>query len=95
MGKGWGYGKNYDILTYNSFNIVYDDDKIKVYNANIIYIGYLNIKIILTKNTKDKRVILKYEGRQSRYYDYNNIGLKDLISEIKNKLLDDYWEEVV
>ena len=95
MGKGWGYGKNYDILTYNSFNIIYDDDKMKVYDANIIYMGYINIKIIHDKSTKDKRVILKYKGRQNKYYDYKNISLKDLILEIKNKLLDDYWEEVV
>ena len=95
MGKGWGYGKNYDILTYNSFNIVFDDEKMKVYNANIIYMGYLNIKIIHTKSTKEKRVILKYKNRQSKYYDYNNVSLKDLIVEIKNKLLDDYWEWVV
>lgn len=95
MGKGWGYGNNYDLLNYSKFNKVYENEKLKVYQANIIYMGDLNIKIIHNKDTKGKRVILKYKNRPGKYYDYNNITLNDLISKIESKLLDDYWEEVI
>lgn len=94
MGKGWGYGKNYDLLNYSKLSKVFENAKMKVYKANIIYIGYLAVTIIHNKSNNDKRVILKYENKHSKYYDFKNISLKNIIREIENKLLDDYYLRV-
>ena len=94
MSKGWGYGKNYDLLNYSKLNKVFENDKMKVYKANIIYVGYLDITIIADKNNNNKRVILKYENKPSKYYDYKNISVKNIIKKIENKLLDDYYLRV-
>ncbi len=63
MGKGWGYGKQNELLSYNKFKIKFENESIKVYEASIIYMGYLTIKIIHNKTNKDKNIILKYENK--------------------------------
>lgn len=90
----WGYGKNYDLLNYNKFNNVFENDKMKVYKANIIYMGNLEIKIIHNKVNNNKRVLLKYNNKQGKCYDFENKTLKEVITIIKNNLLDSYYYSV-
>ena len=65
MCKGWGYGKNYlsqGERLYNSSIKTIDNDKMTVYKGSIIYIGYIDVEIIIFKNSNIKRVRMRYQG---------------------------------
>jgi len=57
--KGWGYGKNYlsqGGRLYDSSIKTIDNDKMTVYKGSVIYMGYIDVEIIIFKNSNIKRV---------------------------------------
>lgn len=99
MRKGWGYSKNYlsqGERLYNSSIKIIDDDKKTVYKGTVIYIGYIDIEIILFKNSNIKRVRMRYQGDNtlSKIYDVSHCNSKKAICKyINDVLLDKYFNE--
>lgn len=92
MSSGWGYGKNYSLLDENKLKKSFENNKLKVYKAKIIYMGYLQITYIIDKETKHKTVILKYDNRKPENYDVTQYkSKKSVVEYITNYLLEDYY----
>ena len=95
MKNGWGYGHNYSLLDSNKLHKSFESEDIKVYKANIIYNGYLNIKYIINKKTKEKYIYLKLENRKMIRYPANKCKNKsDIVEFICHELLAKYTNEV-
>ena len=99
MRKGWGYGKNYlsaGERLYNSSIKTIDNDKMTVYKGSVIYIGYINVEIIIFKNSNIKRVRMRYQGNNTltKIYDVSHCNSKKAICNyINDILLDKYFNE--
>ena len=99
MQKGWGYGKNYlseGERLYNSSIKIIDDNIKTVYKGTVIYIGYINVEIIILKNSNIKRVRMRYQGDNtlSKIYDVSHCKSKKAICKyIDDVLLDKYFNE--
>ena len=99
MRKGWGYGKNYlsaGERLYNSSIKTIDNDKMTVYKGSIIYIGYIDVEIIIFKNSNIKRVRMRYQGDNTlaKIYDVSHCKSKKAICKyIDDVLLDKYFNE--
>lgn len=99
MRKGWGYGKNYlsaGERLYNSSIKVIDDDIKTVYRGTIIYIGYIDVEIIIFKNSNIKRVRMRYQGDNTlaKIYDVSHCKSKKAICKyIDDVLLDKYFND--
>lgn len=100
MQKGWGYGKNYlsaGERLYNSSIKIIDDNIKTVYKGTVIYIGYIDVEIIIFKNSNIKRVRMRYQGDNtlSKIYDVSHCNSKKAICKyIDDVLLDKYFDEV-
>ncbi|MEL3959364.1 hypothetical protein NST17_19615 [Caldifermentibacillus hisashii] len=95
MSKGWGYGKNWILFSINKAHKIFENEKMKVYKANIIYNGYLTITVIHDKVTKNKRVIMKYENKNAIPYDIGNKTLQETVDIISNELIDKYYSATI
>jgi len=97
--NGWGYGKNYlseGERLYNSSIKIIDDNIKTVYKGTVIYIGYIDIEIILFKNSNIKRVRMRYQGDNtlSKIYDVSHCNSKKAICKyINDILLNEYFNE--
>jgi len=97
--NGWGYGKNYlseGERLYNSSIKIIDDNIKTVYKGTVIYIGYIDVEIILFKNGNIKRVRMRYQGDNilSKIYDVSHCkSKKDICKYIDNVLLDKYFND--
>ena len=99
MRNGWGYGKNYlsaGERLYNSSIKTIDNDKMTVYKGTVIYIGYIDVEIIMFKNSNIKRVRMRYQGNNTlvKIYDASRCKNKKAICKyIDDVLLDKYFNE--
>jgi len=97
--KGWGYGKNYlsaGERLYNSSIKIIDDDKMTVYKGTVIHMCYIDVEIIMFKNSNIKRVRMRYQGDNtlSKIYDVSHCKSKKVICKyIDDVLLDKYFDE--
>lgn len=98
MGKGWGYGKNTlsqgDIL-YNTA-IKEQTERFTIYKGKVLYIGYINITILISNINNIKRVIMKYEGENKiqKIYDVSQCNnKKEICKYIDNVLLEQYFND--
>lgn len=99
MRKGWGYGKNYlseGERLYNSSIKIIDDNIKTVYKGTVIYIGYIDVEIILFKNSNIKRIRMRYQGDNTlaKIYDVSHCKNKKAICKyIDDVLLDKYFND--
>ena len=99
MRNGWGYGKNYlsqGERLYNSSIKIIDDNIKTVYKGTVVYIGYIDVEIIIFKNSNIKRVRMRYQGDNtlSKIYDVSHCNSKKAICKyIDDVLLDKYFND--
>ena len=97
MKKGWGYGKHSlsagERLYRHSQKII-DNDQITVYQGTVIFNGFIDVKIILSKINSTKRVKMHYRGDtfQAKIFDVSHCrNKKEICKYVDDVLLEKYF----